>query len=298
MSEQDSKRQPGGGVRRVGHKDRKKTIETRGPLFPPEEEFDFEEALKDDEEAAQPEAVVTPPAERFPPVNPSDPPAPVPVQRDIRPRSTFLPNLIAILFLIATLAMIGLIAIIWADPYTPLNPLAPPTPLPIVITTTPLPATATLPPTAGPTPSFTPLSAEALTPAAVVLSPPPSFTPALFPFTLVEAGVVYVPNGNGEGCNWSSIAGSVTDLQGQPLNGYEVHMRGENEEISVFSGSALTYGPGGFELPLSGAPLAAQYTVQLLNPSGAPVSDEYSVETRESCDENVAIVSFVQNRAL
>jgi|FLYN01.1.fsa_nt_gi hypothetical protein len=286
MSERDERRP---GVRRVGRKDRKKTIETRGPLFPPEEEF-APEAEEDDE---KPPVLITPPEERFPPVNPLAPPQPLPTRE--HKRSALLPNLVAILFVIATLAAIGLFALIWTNPYTPLNPLAPPTPLPIIITATPLPATATLPPTPGPTASFTPLPPEAIGPTAL---PPATFTPALFPFTLAESGVVYVPNANGEGCNWSSIAGSVTDLQGQPLNGYGVRVRGENRDETVFSGSAITFGPGGFELFLNGTPLAGEYTVQLLSPSGAPVSDEYPVSTRTSCEQNVAIVSFVQNRAL
>ncbi len=293
MSEHDE-RLPGGGVRRVGRKDRKKTIETRGPLFPPEEDFILE---PEDEIGEQPPVVATPPAERFPPVNPNagtagESPAP------IRLHSTFLPNLITTVFVIATVGAIGLFAIIWLNPYTPLNPLAPPTPLPIIITTTPLPATATVPPSPGPTASFTPLSPEELGITLEAPPPPATFTPALFPFTVAEPGVVYVPNANGEGCNWSSIAGSVTDLQGQPLNGYGIRIQGNNREDTVFSGSALTFGPGGFELPLNGVPLAGDYTVQLLSPSGAPVSDEYPVSTRTSCEQNVAIVSFVQNRAL
>jgi hypothetical protein len=295
MSEHDQ-RLPGGGVRRVGRKDRKKTIETRGPLFPPEEDLipEPEEVESGDQ---PPAALVTPPAERFPPVNPNigtvgESPAP------LRPRSTFVPNLVTILFVIATLGAIGLFAIIWLNPYTPLNPLAPPTPLPIIITTTPLPATATLAPSPGPTASFTPLSPEELGITLEAPPPPATFTPALFPFTVAEPGVVYVPNANGEGCSWSSIAGSVTDLQGQPLNGYGIRIQGNDRDETVFSGSALTFGPGGFELFLNGTPQAGEYTIQLLSPSGAPVSDEYPVSTLTNCEQNVAIVSFVQNRAL
>jgi hypothetical protein len=244
-----------------------------------------------------PIAAPTPPEERFPPANPI-----VSTVREVpeqlRPRSTLLPNLVAIVFAIATVAALGLFVMIWINPYTPLNPLAPPTPLPIIITTTPLPATATVPVSPGPTVTFTPISAEELgvTPDAAL--PVATFTPSLFPFTVAEPGVVYVPNANGEGCNWSSIAGSVTDLQGQPLNGYGVRIRGSNREDIVYSGSAITFGPGGFELFLNGTPLAGEYTVELLSSSGAPVSEEYRVSTRTSCEQNVAIVTFVQNRPL
>jgi hypothetical protein len=292
MSEQDEQL-PGGGVRRVGRKDQKKTLETRGPLFPPEEMFVPEPPERDE----QPAVVPTPLEERFPPVNPK-----VGVHREAsaqpRPRSTLLPNLVAIIFAIATVVAVALFALIWVNPYTPLNPLAPPTPLPIIITTTPLPSTATIPASPGPTATFTLIPAEELGATPDVALPAASFTPALFPFTLAEPGVVYVPNANGQGCDWSSIAGSVTDLQGQPLNSYGVRIRSSNREDTVFSGSAITFGPGGFELFLNGTPLAGDFTVQLLSPNGAPVSEEYPVSTRTSCEQNVAIVSFVQNRPL
>jgi hypothetical protein len=294
MSEQDE-RLPGGGVRRVGRKDRKKTIETRGPLFPPEEEFGPPPEGIEAGDEIRPVVQVTPSEERFPPVYP------VTVEASsaqvVRPRSTFLPNFITILFALATLVAIGLFVIIWTNPYTPLNPLAPPTPLPIIITATPLPATATSPVTPGATASFTPLPAEEIGVTLEAPLLPATFTPSLFPFTIAE-GVVYAPNANGEGCQWSSIAGSVTDLQGRPLNGYGIRIRGNNRDETVFSGSAITFGPGGFELFLNGTPQAGEYTVELLSPSGAPVSDEYPVNTRTSCEQNVVIVSFVQNRAL
>ena len=65
---------------------------------------------------------------------------------------------------------------------------------------------------------------------------------------------------------------SVADVGGQPLNGYRVRITSPEDaslDESVFSGSTLTFGAGGFELPLGGAPQE---------------------------ESNVALVSFVQVR--
>ena len=167
------------------------------------------------------------------------------------------------------------------------------TPIPILITATFLPPTetplptATLPPTAGPTPTFTPIPAEAIPASA-----------SLFPFVAANNGAVFVPNGNDQGCDWSSIAGSVTDLVGAPLDGYGVRITGEGLDETVFTGSAQTFGPGGFELFLNGAPSVGTYTIQLLSPEGTPLSDEIIFTTRATCVENVAVVSFLQTRPI
>jgi len=109
--------------------------------------------------------------------------------------------------------------------------------------------------------------------------------------------VIYIANGSERGgCNWSSIAGSVTGLQGETLNGYGVHVTGDGVDSTVFSGTAAAYGPGGYELPLNGAPKQAQYTVQLVNPASEPVSEAYPVATHDQCDQNIAVVSFIQKQ--
>ena len=133
-----------------------------------------------------------------------------------------------------------------------------------------------------------------------VFTPPPpgdssAYTPAPFPFTMYGDAVQYVPNPNDQGCRWASIAGSVTNLDGIALAGLAVRVVGEGIDEIRFTGTALTYGPGGFEIFLNGAPIRDQYVVQLLSQTGSPISDEFTVETSSSCEENVAIVNFVQN---
>lgn len=130
------------------------------------------------------------------------------------------------------------------------------------------------------------------------------FTPAagtegLYPFVLAATGVIYIPNANSSACNWASIAGTVSDNSGLPINGYRIRITSPDDpglDETIFSGSTLTFGPGGYELPLGGAPVAGDYRVRLLDARGAPVSPEYAVRTRAECDGNVALVNFVQVR--
>jgi hypothetical protein len=291
MSEQDER----STVRRLGRKDRKRKIDPRGPLFPPEEveeektppasgdQSDLRPRFNPRRTTEETSRVVVAEDERFPPLNlgveeeKEVSPAPAPIRR----RSTCLPNLIALFFLVATIAAVGIFAIIAADPYTPLNPFPPFTPLPVIITATFLPATAKPPATAGPTATFTPIPVDAL-----------STPQSSFPFTLLNNAPVYAPNGNDQDCNWSSIAGTVTDASGTALNGYGVHISGEGIDSTVFSGAALTFGAGGFELFLNGAPQVRTYSVQLVSAKGDVVSDTYNVTTQGSCDQNVAILAF------
>lgn len=312
-----------GGIRRVTRKDRKRKIETSKLEFPPDDlayappesqpdapapvdnlpdwlstiaqpETSAPDVEASIEEAAVEIAAVVPPLttqpqpERFPPLDyPSEPRRAVPPRPAVQAvpprRNTCLFNLLTLVFLLLTVAALGWIALVWTNPYTPLNPLAPFTPLPVIITTTPLP---TLSPTPAPTDTLAPTAT--FTPLAVVVTDSP------FAFVMADTGVVYAPNGNGQGCAWASIAGSVTDSNGAPLNDYQVRVEGEDfSPQPVRTGAALTYGAGGFEMPLGDVPRAGDYTVQLLDPDGSPVSDTYTVTTRADCDANVAIVSFV-----
>lgn len=133
-----------------------------------------------------------------------------------------------------------------------------------------------------------------------VFTPPPPgdpdlYTRAPYPFTVFDDAVTYIENPNGEGCRWASVAGSVTNLGGTPISGFAVHVVGEGIDEISFTGTAMTYGAGGFEVFLSSAPLRGQYTVRLLSQTGTPLSAEFSMQTSPICEENVAIVNFVQN---
>jgi hypothetical protein len=261
-----------GSVRRLRRKDRKKTINAGGPLFPAEEETVSEPTLPEAEEADLP---AMPDIEPMPPVMTRPETAPQPARRGC---GGCLPNLFTLLFFVATTGVLAYYALVATNPYTPLNPFPPFTPLPVIITATFLPPTETLTPKPGPTATFTPLALA---------------TEAPIEFVLANNAPIYIPNANEKGCNWSSIAGTVTDARGQAVDSYQVRITGSGVNEVVYSGSSLTYGPGGFELPLNGVPQEQQYLAQLLTPEGEPVSPEYSITTRAACDQNVALLSFL-----
>jgi hypothetical protein len=124
-------------------------------------------------------------------------------------------------------------------------------------------------------------------------TPIPAATRSPFPFTASD--VHYQANESGQGCQWLSIAGTVTDLAGKPLPGLAIELNGENFHNVQFSGSAARWGNGGFEFNLGTAPRTAEYTLRVLGPTGGPVSDVITINTGNTCQSNVAIVDLVQN---
>jgi hypothetical protein len=280
--------------RRLGRKDRKGEIKAdpdflkAGPDTASEGEMpDLSMLTMTEDEVAQlaalPEGLVarplkvTPEAQRFPPVAPSLAPqpeapaeatSPMPSLAQVPPRrrSGRGYNLLTLLMLLLTAVWCGLVAIIWQDPQTALNPFAPPI-LYVRITATFLPPT--------------PASAA-----------PPTAEPLPYPFQAQP--VAYSANENGRGCEWASIAGTVTAPDGSPLNAYRVRITSTTVDTTVFSGAAASFGPGGYEFPIGGAPAAERFTVQLLSPEGAPLTAPLTVDTRATCAENVARVDFVE----
>lgn len=288
----------------------------RDPNLPPDLLDDVEHALESlsdadfdaDIKAAARPVVETPPAERFPPLRPPDDPRPAPAMPAAEPatgrkrrQGDWRHNVVAVIFAVATLGMCAYYSVLWNNPYSPLNPLAPATPF-IIITATPDPL-------AGFNADSTATAIAIAAALAVPTDTPPPFDPTAtsssgfgLPFQLEESGVIYAPNSNGRGCDWASIAGTVVGLDGAPVNNYGVQIIDQENpdrlSARVFSGSALTFGPGGFELTLGGTPLMGIYTVQLFSPVGAPVSEVYTVITSSECDQNVVIINFVQVREL
>lgn len=279
-----------GGVRRFGRKDRKRSLDPRGPLFPPEE---FSEDAPDESSTAQVPDVAEPdldsvlasPASKVTASEQSQSKAGTGNPKVTAPRERHvMANLLTVVFLLGTIVVGGLVALIAVNPNTPLNPFPPFTPLPIFITATFLPPTTTPEGTFAPTATFTPLAIDA-----------GGTNQTAFTFMLVNEQPIYAPNANAEGCNWSSIAGTITDKSGTALDGYRVHIFGNGIDDTVFSGAAITFGAGGFELFLNGTAQEQSYTVQLLSPQREPLSPAYSVTTRAICDQNVAVLAFVES---
>lgn len=204
-----------------------------------------------------------------------------------------------------------------ATPTITLTPTATGTPTPT--------GTATATPTASPTLTATPSLTPTITPTPVLAGAtalpqtlPPELLPAVptlddgsgqaipglgtpfpvntrspFPFTV--ASVRAIANPGVQGCQWLSIAGTVTGLAGEPVSGVTIQIEGDNFRQAQFSGSASRWGGGGFEFPLGAAPRTARYTLRIKSTAGALLSDLIVVETGNTCDTNVTLVEFVQN---
>ncbi len=288
MPEQDD------SIRRLNRRNRKERIESSGDLFPPDDvpslpPLDLSFLPNNDAQdiadlTSLPSGLVSrpltvsPTEERYPPL------APAP-KRDAMPASLSvalhppLPtakatgvlryNLLTVLCLLGSLVMCAVYSAVWIDPYSPLNP-APPEAVYVIVTATPE-AFVIVPPTAN----------------------PETDTLAKFPYQLISTGVLYLANANGRDCEWASVGGSVTEANGTALNGYRITITGDDLTNTVFTGGALTFGEGGYEFPLGGAPQAKELSVQLFSPQGAPLSDPVSVTTRATCEENVVLVSFI-----
>lgn len=287
-------------VRRVSQKDRKANLDTGRLVFPPDSPLPESNAGEPPPPEAPP---VSPPpvdsADRYPPLNPDARPQRRAGGGKRSRRSYFWYNVGTVFFTLGGCGLFGYFLLIALNPFTPLNPLPPFTPLPVIVTTTPLPPTPSITPSLTPTlipsatPSFTPLPAE-------LLPTRPTFTPAPFPFTISNQGVTYDRNRTAEGCDWVSIAGAVSGLGGEILNGYGVRIQGEGIDETIYTGGAstLAFGAGEFELVLGDTPAIAPYLVSLYSPEGEILSDEYLVVTSDQCSQNVAQISFVQNRAV
>ena len=248
----------------------------------PDPDTDALQSLQHMDDVMRP-LIVTPEEERYPPV-------PTRSKKPSRRKATLATiqsaphhnrrnNFITLISIILTIGACGYYGLIWTDPQTIVNPLAPPTPFQIV--------TATV----DTNPVFVPSLQPTLVKGQATLTPS---LDDLSPFAIAPDGVLYVSNQNGRECNWASIAGSVTNSSNEPLPGFGVRISGDSVSATVFSGTNNTFGEGGYEINLGGAPMIDTFVVQLVTTGGAPLSSALEVTTRDDCNQNVAIVNFVQ----
>ena len=161
-----------------------------------------------------------------------------------------------------------------------------------------VPTDAPLLPTKTPTP--TPTSTPTETPTATPTGPTPipSPTRSQYEFTKSDVSPLYLQNyANGAGCDWMGLAGEVLDLNRQPvINGrYQVHVWESGVDERAMVGGAPAYSPSGWEQFVNNQPVIATYNVQLETTSGTAVSQVYSIQTRDSCNQNLVRVDFIQN---
>lgn len=312
MSEENDK-----SIRRFGRRNQKDKLIKPDSLFPiedddsePLETFDFDidsldlpdtdsEALKmlsslHDEVKAP---VITPQAERYPPIAPVAPTEQKQAQQlstqtaQKKQGGSIAYNLLTFILFLGTILTIIWFAIVWDNPQSVLNPLPPETPF-IVVTVLPDDVSAVIvDDPSQPTPD-----ADGQIFVVITDTPAPTIVGTESPFPFVASPVLYAPNSNELGCNWWSIAGTVTDLDGNPVSGYRIRVMGDDVNETVFSGASQAFGAGGYELPLVGTPQEAVFTVQLLTAQDVPLTEETTITTRSDCDGNVTVINFIQNR--
>jgi len=291
-------------------------------------DLDEDDYAADEDEEAYADAQTAPPppvgTRRRPVRQPAYPVTPPPG------RGYGCADVITAIFLLLTVLSVSITILLIANPRSPLNPLPYPTFPPVLVLASPIPtdtpthtptpepptptplATSTSTPTATNTATATPTitntpvvggaSAAAASPtqglAAVTARPTlPQYTQSPFAFTTKP--IRYQANTTKEGCEWMSIAGTVVDLEGKPIKGIAIRVSGSNGNIDEvhYSGTENRFGDSGFEVFLGPKPREDQYKVQVLGRTGAPISDTITVDTRSSCNENVAVIGFVQNHA-
>ncbi|MGC9521840.1 MAG: hypothetical protein ACP5HG_08170 [Anaerolineae bacterium] len=221
-------------------------------------------------------------------------------------------NLLSLVVLGLTVLTLICYITIAINPYIPWNPF-PPEPGSFVVAT----ATPTSTPTETPAATWTPTATPTVTP-----TPPPSFTPTItptpepttppptpeptetptprvtrspYPFTyeLTYETPYY-------GCAWTGVAGSVVDIDGNPLIGYPIHVWGGGIDTVVYSGDKQLYGDSGWEQFFTDSPIEANgiFRVQIHsrdNPNHPPVSQEIVLDFQGYCSTALARITFTLN---
>lgn len=156
------------------------------------------------------------------------------------------------------------------------------------------------------------LSVATATPLKTITAAPTSQPPSAKATPSVSSGQ-YTPQegspfyisaktfqGAEEGCNWIGIAGQAFDAKDAPQEGLVVVVDGKLGEkeinLTAVTGSALLYGPAGYEILLSQKPQESEgtLTIQLFHELGRPLSDKVPFATSANCEKNLAIVNFVE----
>ena len=217
------------------------------------------------------------------------------------------------------------VLVLLADPQSVLNPFPPPT-LPAIAvlatpTETPPPPTVTQASTPliqatvieaetehTPLPTETeaqllvatdPIEMEASATVTIAVPIEVAATSPVYSYALQAGSIGYTTQFShpDEGCNWLGVAGTVYDLQGEPVVEQIVHVEGPSEFwMDSITGSHLEYGEAGYEITLGNGPFDSDgdYSIQLLSSLGQPLSEQIALGTFSGCDRNLILVNFVQ----
>ncbi len=103
-------------------------------------------------------------------------------------------------------------------------------------------------------------------------------------------------------CSWAGVAGLVFDLQGRPVKGIIVWLRGsfggKTMNYQSVTLESSPYGPSGFEFTFGDTPrdTSGDLYLQLADQAGIPISDRVYFDTFSDCEKNLILVNFKQVR--
>jgi hypothetical protein len=230
-------------------------------------------------------------------------------------------DMLTVVMVLMTLCACGFFSSILMNKNSPLNPFPPATdvPPPPTATMTPLgyeptwTPTPTVEPTETPTkrptyttvPTFTPFKLTTatltFTPTITVVAsrtPHPTGAPYTVTVSYKESATFRADTS----CASMYVAGQALDAKNSPVVGFRVKIGGSvpGKNFSTLpptlTGLATAYGPSGFEFDLGLKPVASTKTlwIQLFDLSGAPVTEQYKLDTKSECKSNLIYVRFQQ----
>lgn len=225
-----------------------------------------------------------------------------------RSGSEFVWNFLTLVLIAGVIVVILFVGMVCGNPHSALNPFPPPTVVadaPLLSSTAPA-ATDTTAPTATLLPTALPATATPQPTATLPPTPEPTATEPAGGYAFAVKSEVVALDGTifhaDWGCRWLGLAGQVEDLQGRPVTGIRVaaggQVNGSPLEMTSMTGTALQYGPAGYEFKLADAPFASNgvFWVQLIDQAGLPLSRQVVFDTRSECDKNLILVNFEQVR--
>jgi len=236
-----------------------------------------------------------------------------------RKKNNFIWNVLTLLMMLAIVLILIVQLTIFTNPYAIFNPF-PPVDIPELVsiptaTISAVEPTSIIIPTDSPTllPEITPTpkateKIEIQDGTLVVETPdlPPTETPFVgyYAFAIQNepnsiTSSIFKPDLE---CKWTGVAGQVFDLQGRPVKGSRVWLKGTFDNKSIdYLGLTLEsspYGPSGFEFTLGEIPknTTGKLYLQLLDQAGIPISDRVYFDTFSDCEKNLILINFRQVR--
>jgi len=154
----------------------------------------------------------------------------------------------------------------------------------------------------APLPTSTKVATPTITATSTMEEPIVEPTPeSMLQFTIQEGSPMLLSNfaNPSAGCHWMGVAGQVFDGENDENQALTI-VAGKlsddgDQEWSSVTGTALAYGPGGYEIQLSDTPVESSqtYWIEVHTQDGALLSDRFFFNTYEDCERNLILINFV-----